>query len=242
MFFLSHKPKQSGNMPRFSFATWFFFPRMLSLEVKTFFLRPCTDFPWPMWEKLSSGKVNFCSHFSVSKVSANLANYFVKTISVTNLYAETSVENSSLLGQHILTCRKLSRSQPPMAHHQYSHQHCSSKTDFLFLDIKTNIKYRFCLFVCFGQLFLVAISVFLNFTIIYKACKYHTMTFIGEIWWLINLNRESIVFPFIMQTSLSSSGMSSMCQLIKWLESVIFPISPPTSYPTVYSFWFYYHY
>lgn len=46
-------------------------------------------------------------------------------------------------------------------------------------------------------------KVFLNFSIIYKSYKCYSLTFIGEICWLINLERGAVVFQFIMSNLFS---------------------------------------
>lgn len=60
--------------------------------------------------------------------------------------------------------------------------------------LKTLNKYCLCLF----HAVLYSRKVFLNFNIIYKSYKCYNMTHIGEICWLINLEREAVVFQFII--------------------------------------------
>ena len=58
----------------------------------------------------------------------------------------------------------------------------------------------------FFMQFFAAGKVFLNFNIIYKSYKYYSVTFIGEICWLINLEREAVVFQFIIFNLSSTMG------------------------------------
>lgn len=87
-------------------------------------------------------------------------------------------------------------------------------------------------FVVSGKFFLVAEKISFNFNIINKSCKYYIMTFIGEIGWLMSLDKEAIVLWFITLAS-SSCDMLWLHWLIKWVESRTFPISPPISYLTI---------
>lgn len=51
--------------------------------------------------------------------------------------------------------------------------------------------------------FVATEKVFLNFSIIYKSYKCYSLTFIGEICWLINLERGAVVFQFIISNLFS---------------------------------------
>lgn len=68
----------------------------------------------------------------------------------------------------------------------------SSKRNLLFTKLQIYLVFAFFMY-CFATE-----KVFLNFNIIYKSYKCHSMTFIGEVCWLINLEREAVVFQFII--------------------------------------------
>jgi hypothetical protein len=83
---------------------------------------------------------------------------------------------------------------------------------------RQNIKYTLA-FACFVQLF-AAEKLFLSCIIIYKSYKCYNMTLIGELCWLINLDGEAIVFPFITQNLCSIMwhviNTSTYCCVWEW--------------------------
>ena len=85
-----------------------------------------------------------------------------------------------------------------MGHHQDRSQCNFSKTREHYFFPSKKTKYETYLEPCFGRLIAAVIS-FLNVSIIYKSYKCYSMTFIGKVHLLINLDRKDLVFQFITQ-------------------------------------------
>lgn len=78
-----------------------------------------------------------------------------------------------------------------------------------------------CLCLLFMEL-VATEKVFLDFNIIYKSYKCYSLTFIGEMCWLINLERGAVVFQFIMSNLFSVMWHTTNTSTYLLFESGIF--------------------
>lgn len=94
--------------------------------------------------------------------------------------------------------------------------YCSSRSHFLIPDVKTKHQMYLGLDV-FGQLFAVENKMLSVFTTIYESYKRYVKTFIGEICWLVNQDRNAIVVQFITQ---------NLCSIMLCVTNILIDCTP----------------